>query len=409
MRISFVTLGCKTNQYESEKMAQELSQAGFEVSFGFVKADVFVLNTCSVTAEADKKSRQLIAKCNKLNKNASIIVCGCSSQNSKEQFLGKPNVKVVFGTANKFEVVKFIKENYVPENSKEKTLTFHERRYVKIQDGCNNFCTYCIIPHLRGREKSRKIVDIVKEIKNTAKTCKEVVLTGINISAFGRDYGKNLTDLITELKDVDVRLRLGSLEARVIDENFLKACKNLKAFCPHFHLSMQSGCDEILKKMNRHYTKNEFIEKVKLIRKHFKNAFIACDLIVGFPTETDKNFNETLKTIKKIKFSYMHIFPYSKREGTLAAKMDQVPAQTVNKREEVLKKLNDKFSKAYIKSLIGKELEVLVEKQQEDSCCGFCREYVMCYLDAPVKEGEIVQVRTENLKNDGLFAKICLK
>lgn len=408
MKISFITLGCKTNQYESEKMAKELSDFGFEVDFGFTVADVFVVNTCSVTAEADKKSRQMVSKCRKLNKDASIIVCGCSSQNNKAQFEGKTGVKQVYGVGNKFELVSFIKQNFIPENST-KSPDFHARRYVKIQDGCNNFCTYCIIPHLRGREKSRPINEIVSEIEHLSNQCSEVVLTGINISAYGRDIGTNLTNLLKALQNVDVRIRLGSLEARIVDEEFLDACKNLKKFCPHFHLSMQSGSNEVLKKMNRHYTKDEFIQMVELIRKYFKNPFIACDLIVGFPTETDENFAETLQTVREINFSFMHIFPYSKRAGTPASQMEQVPANVVSVREKQLLEINNKNFENYLTGLVGSKLEVLVEKNEGGSCEGYSREYVKCYFESDAKVGDIVFVQAEKIKNDGVFAKICQK
>jgi len=350
----------------------------------------------------------MVSKCGKFNKDAIILVCGCSSENHKNQFVGKANVKGVYGTLNKFEVVDFIKQNFIPENNA-KSLEFHARRYVKIQDGCNNFCTYCIIPYLRGREKSREIADVVNEIKNLSKHCKEVVLTGINISAYGRDIGTNLTNLIIALQNVDVRIRLGSLEARVIDENFLNACKNLKKFCPHFHLSMQSGSDSVLQKMNRHYTKQEFIEKVELIRKHFKNSFIACDLIVGFPTETQENFNETLETVSKIKFSFMHIFPYSKRQGTIAATFPAVPAGEISCREKVLQQINEKSSKSYLKSMIGEKVEVLVEQCKNGQSEGFSREYVKCYFDGSFQVGDLVLAKIQSLKNDGVFAKICQK
>lgn len=408
MKINFITLGCKTNQYESEKMAKELSDFGFNVGFGLSSADVFVINTCSVTAEADKKSRQAVARCRKVNESANIIVCGCSSQNNASGFTSKKNVKFVVGVANKNDVVPYIKQNYVPEGRADE-LAFHTRRYVKIQDGCNNFCTYCIIPHLRGREKSRPIDEIVSEIKTLENQCKEVVLTGINISAYGKDLGCELIDLIHALKDARVRIRLGSLEANVITQSFLDACKNLKNFCPHFHLSMQSGSNDVLKRMNRHYTKDQFIQNVALIRKNFDNPFIACDLIVGFPGETDDNFAETLETVKTIKFSFMHIFPYSKREGTLAATWPGVPADVVSKREKILQQLNEENSKGYLESLIGKTVQVLVEKSENGECEGFSKEYVKCFMEGEEAVGRVVYAKIVSLKKDGVFAKICQK
>ena len=402
MKIAFITLGCKTNQYESEKMAQILSKKGFDVCFGFESADVYVLNTCSVTAEADKKSRQMITKINTINPSAKIIVCGCSSQNNALQFEGKKNVVFVCGTDNKFKTVDYICDNFTPNNTTT-GVDLKTRKYLKIQDGCNNFCTYCIIPYLRGREKSRSIDEIVAEAKQLDKFFSEIVLTGINMSAFGRDNNQTLAKLISSLSSVNARIRIGSLEARVIDDEFLTACKNLKNFCPHFHLSMQSGSDDVLKQMNRHYTKDEFIEKVALIRKYFKNPFIACDIIVGFPTETDENFKQTIETISKINFSFMHIFPYSKREGTVASKFKPLPPDVIKSRLQIIAKINDDNYKNYIHGMLGEEVEVLIEKVEGKFAVGFCKRYVKCYFEGTASVGEVLKLKATKIFKDGLL------
>ncbi len=404
MKINIITLGCKTNQSESEEMAVKLANFGFEVGFDISPADIYILNTCSITAEADKKSRQLVARVKKCNPNADIFVCGCSSQNNPIPFEQKEGVRLVVG-CNKFKIVDEIlarsRMGIIPQPLKLKT-----RRYLKIQDGCNNFCTYCIVPYLRGRECSDEIGLIVAKAKNLSKTCKEIVLTGINMSSFGSDTGETFLGLINALVGIDSRIRIGSLEPRIITSELLAALKKLNKFCPHFHLSMQSGSDDVLKNMNRHYSSSEFIKKADLIRKFFPDAFIACDVIVGFPTESERNFEETIDTINRVKYSFMHIFPYSRREGTYAARLKQIDPCEMKKRVFVLQEINKRLNLEYLNSLLGKEEELLVEKVENGIAEGYGLKYVRCYLkDETLSEGDLVKVKLVSLFKDGILCE----
>lgn len=404
MKINIITLGCKTNQSESEAIGVALANAGFDVGFEISPADIYVLNTCSITAEADKKSRQLVARVRASNPNADIFVCGCSSQNNPEPFIKKENVKLVLGT-DKLKIVDEILSRYA-FNAEPKETHLRTRRYLKIQDGCNNFCTYCIVPYLRGREKSYEISDIVSKAEELSSTCKEIVITGINMSSFGRDNNTSLTELMLALKNVNARIRIGSLEPRVITPEFLQALAGLKNFCPHFHLSMQSGSDNVLKIMNRHYKSSEFIEKTKLIRSYFPDAFIACDVIVGFPTETEENFNETTETVKAVKYSFMHIFPYSRREGTVAAKMKQISPDVMKKRVKIMQDLNSKFKIDYIKEMLNKEESVLIEENKQGVAEGYGKHYIKCYIkDANLNEADIIKVKMVEPYLDGVLCE----
>lgn len=379
MRVVVYNLGCKVNQYESDAIMLALSREGHEVSAELGFADAYILNTCAVTAEAERKSRQTIARCRRHNPNAKIIVCGCASQNSPEQFVDKPNVIYVSGTQGKGKIHAIV--NDTSDICHSECGVYEElgyatgqrtRAYVKVQDGCNNFCSYCLIPYLRGRCRSRELTKCVEECqRHVSEGIKEIVLTGINLSAYGIERKETLKDLVLALKDVDARLRFGSLEVNVIDDDFLNATKELKRFCPHFHLSLQSGCDRTLKAMNRHYTTSEYSYRVELIRKYYPHAGITTDLICGFPTETDADFDSTLSFIDEMKFSDMHIFGYSRREGTAACQYDILPKAVVHDRcmraEEVAKR--NKI--AYEKSMLGTQVEVLCEDGE-----GYSREYI---------------------------------
>lgn len=398
MKFSVFSLGCRVNTYEGQSIVEKLIKNGYEATDELVFADYYVLNTCSVTAEADKKSRQAVARVKKLNPNAKIFVCGCSSQNNPKQFEEKEGVVFVSGVAKKTDFVDKILVYVKTENNEVKTNIYDlpieyeddftptlttARAFVKIQDGCNNFCSYCIIPYLRGRSRSRSMDSIKKEVASFVGKTQEVVLTGINVSAYGKDIGTSLKCLILALKDIPLRKRFGSLESTVIDEELLNAMK-CSGFCPSFHLSMQSGCDKTLKDMNRKYTSAEFLEKIALIRKYFPDAGITTDVIAGFPGETDEDFEKTFETCQKAKFMHMHVFPYSEREGTRASKMEQLPKQIRVNRANTLIDLSAKMRLEFLKSQQGKIYRVFVEESAGEYNVGYTDNFIKVYTKANI-------------------------
>lgn len=413
MKIGIITLGCKVNQYESDAIGQELTKMGHQVVTKLEPADLYILNTCAVTSIAEKKSRTNLAKMQKLNPNAKIIVCGCASQNNAQQFLKHKNVSVVLGTSGKNKIANLLSEvgNKTTEMAKEyeyfsSSITSRTRAFLKIQDGCNNFCTYCLIPYLRGRSRSRDIADIVREAKELEKTNKEIVLTGIDISDFRANGKPALKELMLALSGLSARIRTGSFEVSVIDDNLLQVLASMPNFCPQFHLSMQSGCDRILKLMNRHYTKEQFLQKVGLIRKYFPNCAITTDVIVGFPTETDQDFAETVDTIKKAKFFEMHIFPYSSRKGTVASKMKMVDNKVKAERVKILEDINEIAKKDYILSQKHNVLTVLTENFENDMIFGHTENYIKIYLPKETPRHQFVKVTNLVPYLDGAKADI---
>lgn len=413
MKIGIITLGCKVNQYESDAIGQELTKMGHQVVTKLEPAGLYILNTCAVTSIAEKKSRTNLAKMQKLNPNAKIIVCGCASQNNAQQFLKHKNVSVVLGTSGKNKIANLLSEvgNKTTEMAKEyeyfsSSITSRTRAFLKIQDGCNNFCTYCLIPYLRGRSRSRDIADIVREAKELEKTNKEIVLTGIDISDFRADGKPALKELMLALSGLSARIRTGSFEVSVIDDSLLQVLASMPNFCPQFHLSMQSGCDRILKLMNRHYTKEQFLQKVELIRKYFPNCAITTDVIVGFPTETDQDFAETVDTIKKAKFFEMHIFPYSSRQGTVASKMEMVDDKVKVERVKILEDINEIAKKDYILSQKHNVLTVLTENFENDMIFGHTENYIKIYLPKETPRHQFVKVTNLVPYLDGAKADI---
>ena len=413
MKIGIITLGCKVNQYESDAIGQELTKMGHQVVTKLEPADLYILNTCAVTSIAEKKSRTNLVKMQKLNPNAKIIVCGCASQNNAQQFLKHKNVSVVLGTSGKNKIANLLSEvgNKTTEMAKEyeyfsSSITSRTRAFLKIQDGCNNFCTYCLIPYLRGRSRSRDIADIVREAKELEKTNKEIVLTGIDISDFRADGKPALKELMLALSGLSARIRTGSFEVGVIDDNLLLVLASMPNFCPQFHLSMQSGCDRILKLMNRHYTKEQFLKRVELIRKYFPNCAITTDVIVGFPTETDQDFAETIDTIKKAKFFEMHIFPYSRRQGTVASKMKMVDDKVKAERVKILEDINEIAKKDYILSQKHNVLTVLTENFENDMIFGHTENYIKIYLPKETPRHQFVKVTNLVPYLDGAKADI---
>lgn len=413
MKVVVYTLGCKVSQYESDLIMEQLINKGYEVSKQLEKADIYIINTCAVTNEAERKSRGIIAKVNKLNENARIIICGCASENDTKQFLDKKNVHLVLGTSKKNQVANIL--NKVGDYKQEITKEYEEygviyssrtRAYLKIQEGCNNFCSYCLIPYIRGRSRSRELSKIVEEANILAKTCKEIVVTGINMSDYRIDGQLALGKVMESLKDVKANIRISSLEVNIITKEFLEILKSMPNFCPQFHLSMQSGCDRILKLMNRHYTKDEYLDRVKLIREYFGNASITTDVIVGFPTETEQDFLETLDTCKKANFFQMHIFPYSKRKGTKAEKMEQVDGNVVKQRIKTLNQLNKQMHNEYLNNNIGKVSKVITEQQEDEFVTGHSLNYIKTYLPKQTKVDEMVNVKFTEIYKDGLKAEV---
>jgi len=414
-KVCIFTLGCKVNLYDSDAMLAIFHNANFEVTDTLDFADIYIINTCAVTSEAEKKSRQSITRVKHINPNAQIYICGCASQNNKEQF-EKDNIQFISGTDNKVQLAKNIVSKYLnnidlPCISNEISSNFEEndgvynlktRHFTKVQDGCNNFCSYCLIPYLRGRIRSRKIENIIHEIESVKDVAKEVIITGINLSAYGIDLGLDLTYLIKSLSKYDIRFRLGSLEVNVINEDFLKATKELKNFCQHFHLSLQSGDDEVLKQMNRHYTTEQYLNAVKLIRNYYPNAAITTDIIVGFPTETEEQFNNSYNFAKTIEFSDIHIFPYSSRKGTVAGKLQPLDSKIISERQDRLTKLKVELINNYLLKQIGLPLDVLFETKENGYWCGHTSNYVKVY-SSNGKRNEIKTIIPSKIYKDGLM------
>lgn len=396
-------LGCKVNAYETEAMQQILEQGGYEIVPFQAKADVYVINTCSVTNVADRKSRQMIHQARKRNPDAIVIAAGCYVQTAEEKIKEDISVDIIIGNNKKNDLLKKIKEfektrersedvgkiNYIQpyEEMKLDKTAEHTRAFIKVQDGCNQFCTYCIIPYARGRVRSRKIDDVIDEVqKLAANGCKEIVLTGIHLSSYGIDLQQkedSLLKLIRQVHEVDgiERIRLGSLEPRIVTEEFASELARMPKMCPHFHLSLQSGCDATLSRMNRCYRTAEYEEGCRRLRKYFQNPAITTDVIVGFPGETEEEFAQTKQFLEKIHFYEMHIFKYSVRQGTKAATMKpQIPEPVKAKRSAVLLELEQAMSGQFRETFLGKKVEVLLEETQ---CIngiwyyvGFTKEYV---------------------------------
>ncbi len=410
MKISILTLGCKVNKYESDAVMQELLLRGHDASDKLEFADAYVINTCAVTNEAEKKSRQMIERAKKFNPDAKFYIMGCASQKNKKQFEEK-NVEAVIGNANKLGIVDIIEgktniefalsKDYEDMKMSKQNLT---RAFIKIQDGCNNFCTYCIIPYLRGRSRSREISSILNEVEKMPENVKEIVLVGIDVADFKVGEEKALGILLERLDMYGKRLRLSSMEDNLVTEEFVKQLSQVKNFCPHFHLSLQSGCDKVLKEMNRHYTTADFERTVNLIRKYFPLAGITTDIIVGFPTETEKDFKLTLKFVEKIKFSQLHLFPFSMRDGTAAQKLykdlnGDIKADRLKRLDAVGKKTREEFLRA------NKTGKVLVEEKNGAFYEGYTENYIKCYFKGKCNVGDIVEIEIIESFKDGVLAK----
>ena len=409
MKVAVVSLGCKVNKYESDSILQSYFQNGYEITDKLEEADVYIINTCAVTSEAEKKSRQMVARCKKFNPNAVIYVCGCAGQKNPKQFEGR-GIQLIKGVAGKQNIYfereeKGVKVDELPLNYQAMTFPHQSRTraYVKIQDGCNNFCTYCIIPYLRGRSRSRAIDDIVKEVSELGDDIKEIVIVGINLSDFKVNGEKGLISLLEKLDKFGKRIRLSSMEDGIIDEDFMYRLSKLENFCPQFHMSLQSGCDTVLKRMNRHYTSEQFAESVKIIRKYFPKAGVTTDVIVGFPNETEEEFEKTRKFIEQVRFSALHIFQYSHREGTVASRMTDVAPDIKKKRAKILEDLNKKCERDFISQ--NDMLSVLIEEYGKGYWIGHSKNFIKCYIKGDYKVGDIVNVRIEKQYLDGVLVE----
>ena len=414
--VALITLGCKVNQYETNAMSQKLIENGYKVVEHTQKADIYIINTCTVTNMSDRKSRQMIRRAKEMNPKAFIIAVGCYVQVSKEEVEKIEEIDLALGNEEKVNIVDYCNKLLEEKDSEkqsamedvmqakefsefgETSYTEKTRAVIKVQDGCDRFCSYCIIPYARGRVRSRKPEHIIKEIENIAKQgIKEVVITGIHIASYGKDFrnGYKLIDLLEEINQIEgiERIRLGSIEPLLITEEFVQRLTKLEKICEHFHLSLQSGCDETLKRMNRRYTIEQFTEIVDRLRVAYSNVNLTTDIIVGFPGETEEEFNKTYKFLENIKFYKMHIFKYSQRKGTKAAEMpEQISPEEKEKRSKKLIELSDKNEEEYNKKYIGKTVEVLWEEEKQGTYKGHTKNYVLVESNSKHQENMLEQV-----------------
>ncbi|NLK65143.1 MAG: tRNA (N(6)-L-threonylcarbamoyladenosine(37)-C(2))-methylthiotransferase MtaB [Tissierellia bacterium] len=427
--VSFITLGCKVNQFETEAMTEILENDGFTVLPPNEVSDIYIINTCAVTKESERKSRQFINKAKRINPDALVVAVGCSVQLNSEKINKETVADIIIGTKHKGNIGKLIKNklndvslNYKIDNfqgrenfEELKISTVHDktRANIKIQDGCSQFCSYCIIPYVRGPIRSRNHEDIIEEVKRIAENgYKEIVLNGIHISSYGKELKEKyyLIDLIEDINKIEgiERIRLGSIEPNLITEDFMKRYAALNKTCDHFHLSLQSGSDNVLKRMNRRYTREEYKKNVEEIRKFLPDAGITTDIIVGFPGESDEEFNETLEFVKKIRFSRIHVFKYSIREGTKAAEMKpQVDQSVKSQRSKLLIELGESISNEFMKEFIGRELSVLIETKKDNNIYeGYTTNYLKVLLKSDINvKNEIINVHIKGIWNDYLLSE----
>ena len=427
MKVAFYTLGCKVNQYESEAMQKLFNAAGYEIVSEIETADVVVVNTCTVTSLSSQKSRQIIRRAARANENAVLVVVGCYAQNQPQEISKIEGVDIIIGTAERTKIVELVEralknrsEKILAVGNVESISEFEElphtphrtRAFLKIEDGCNNFCSYCIIPFVRGRVRSRRLESIRAECLQLAKDgYKEIVLTGIHIGAYGKDFkdGTNLVDAVKTVLEAanPARLRLGSIESAEMTDELIELIKSDSRICNHLHLPLQSGSDEILKLMHRPYTTKNFSELTARIVAEIPNISIGTDLIVGFPNETEKNFEETVEFIKSQPFSKIHVFPFSAREGTVAAKMkNQVDAQIKKIRAGRALEISAAKEKSFAEKLIGETVEIIAETEENNFIDGLTKNYVRVYVPANenIQLGEIISVKVEKLFRNGVLA-----
>ncbi len=429
MKVAFFTLGCKVNQYETDLMMKLFLDAGYEIVDFKDLADIYVINSCSVTNLSTRKTRQYLSRAKKHGKI--VVLAGCYAQEIADKEEKIENVDIIVGNQEKNDIVEIVEE-YIRNNSKKTLYKVSEigkqkkyvqnkelingrevRESVKIEDGCDNFCSYCIIPYVRGRVRSRSLEGIIEEVKSLVKSgVGEVVLVGIEIASYGKDIDDNITlvDVIEEVSKVEglKRIRLGSLEPRVLTEENIIRMSKIEKLCPHFHISVQSLDNNVLKRMNRKYTREDIFKIVENIRKNFKNPAFTCDIIVGFPKETDEEFNNTIDGVKKVRFYEVHAFKYSKRKWTVAAKMDgQVDGNIAQKRSEELIELASKLKQEYMENEVGNVTKILVEKQENGQIYGYTGNYIMVVVKTKEKLfGKEVEVKLEKVDGDVMIANI---
>ena len=422
--VAFYTLGCKVNQYETNAMEQQFIQNVYKIVENTEKADIYVINTCTVTNMADRKSRQMLRRVKEINQSAVIVVCGCYAQVAKKELEQIPEVDIILGINEKNKIVQIVEEYLankdniieVADVSKQKefldfgdvTYTEKNRAVIKVQDGCNMFCSYCLIPYARGRIRSRKIENVVSEIEKIAKQgIKEVVITGIHVASYGKDFDNENIRLINLLEEINKiegieRIRLSSLEPTIVDEKFAQRLAKLEKICDHFHLSLQSGCDATLKRMNRKYTTARYKEATEILRKYYPNANFTTDVIVGFPGETNEEFNQTYKFLKEIGFYKMHIFKYSPRKGTVAEKLpNQVDGNIKEERSRKLIELSNNMQNEKNSQYIGKTVKVLFEEYENEYYKGHTTNYMVVKVQTKEQEGFIDNIKdVEITEND---------
>ena len=420
--VRFVTLGCKVNQYETNAMAQKFLEKGYQIIEEItpenedIKPDICIINTCTVTNMSDRKSRQIIRRAKQINPDSILVATGCYAQTAQEELEQIAEIDLIVGNTEKKDIVKIVEEYgdnrdlervKISDINKQKefvdfgsvTYTEKTRAVIKVQDGCNNFCSYCIIPYAKGRVRSRKLENVVKEITEIAANgIKEVVITGIHVASYGIDFDNDirLIDLLEAIQKIDgiERIRLGSLEPNIITEEFVNRLKKVTKMCDHFHLSLQSGCDETLKRMNRKYTAQAFEKEVNLLKKTFPDVALTTDVIVGFPGETEEEFNETYKYLSKIRFAKLHVFKYSPRKGTVAAKMkNQIDSAVKEKRSHKLIELSNECEIEFLDRYIGKKVKVLFEKQDGKYIKGHTTNYLVVKVKEEKLENQIKEVK----------------
>lgn len=428
--VASFALGCKVNQVESEAIAEAFAKRGYNVVSIDESADVYVINTCTVTNFGDKKSRQLIRRCKKQNSQALVVVAGCYAQTAPEEIKAIEGVNIVLGTKGRNNIVDEVEKysaemgivNYVGEIMEEKKfepISIHKlmgrtRAYLKIQDGCSQFCSYCIIPYARGPVRSRPEEEVINEVKILAENgFKEVVLTGIHVASYGKElHNSNLLAVIEKIHPIEgiERIRFSSIEPNIVTEEFMAGLSQLKKVCHHFHLSLQSGCDRTLKAMNRKYTTEKYLQAVQTIRKYWDDVAITTDIIVGFPGETDEDFRESYNFAKKIGFSKIHVFPYSPKKGTPAEKMDyQISPQVKAERSRILIELSDKMAQDFINRFISKEVEVLFEQSHKEKIFeGHTSNYINVIIESDENiKNKILKVKLTNAQNEKAFGDLC--
>ena len=427
-KAAFYTLGCKVNQYETEAMEELFINDGYEITDFSERADIYIINTCTVTGMSDRKSRQMIRRAKKTNPDALVCVTGCYAQTAAAEVLAIEGVNLVLGTKDRKDIVNIVKTLKASDSVNRvgdimNTHIFEElhinnyadrtRAYIKIQEGCNQFCSYCIIPYTRGPVRSRPEDEVIKEVKTLAESgFKEIILTGIHVASYGAGTDTNLQTLLNKVNGIDgiERIRMSSIEPMTLNKQFVEGIKGCDKLCPHFHLSLQSGCDETLRRMNRKYTTAQYMEVVDGLREHFKDVAVTTDIMVGFPGETEEEFLKTAEFVKKASFAQAHIFQYSPRKGTPAAKKPQLDPRIKEERSKIIEKITDESENKFLESMIGKTEKVLFE-QRCKNVPGFFEGKTGNYITVIAKSdedlsGHILPVRLENVRGKSIEGTI---